>query len=60
MIAFHSDTNAILVAPFKSRKDSHRMLAYNEIMLILLFEALHDFVIGQHAMAIFSGFEGGN
>ena len=32
MIAFHSDTNAILVAPFKSRKDSHRMQAYNEIM----------------------------
>ena len=32
MISFHSDTNAILIAPFKSRKDSHRMLAYNEIM----------------------------
>ena len=27
-------------------------------MLILLFEALHDFVVGQHAMAISSGFEG--
>ena len=32
MITFHSDTNAILVAPFKSIQDSHRMQAYNEIM----------------------------
>ena len=32
MIAFHSDMNDILVAPFKSRKDSHRMQAYNDIM----------------------------
>ena len=32
MIAYHCDSNAILVAPFKSRKDSHQLLAYNEIM----------------------------
>ena len=32
MIACHTPTNAILVAPFKSRKDVHRMEAYNSIM----------------------------
>jgi len=32
MIAFHTPTNAILVAPFKSRTDFHRMEAYNSIM----------------------------
>ena len=32
MIAFHTLTNAILVAPFKSRKYVHRMEAYNSIM----------------------------
>ena len=32
MIAFHTSTNTILVAPFKSRKDVHRMEAYNSIM----------------------------
>ena len=32
MIAFHSDTNVILVPSFKYRKDSHCMLAYNDIM----------------------------
>jgi hypothetical protein len=32
MIAFHTPTNAILVAPFKSRKDVHQMEAYNSIM----------------------------
>ena len=32
MIKFHTPTNAILVAPFKSRKDVHRMEAYNSIM----------------------------
>jgi hypothetical protein len=32
MIAFHTPTNAILVAPFKSRKDVHRLEAYNSIM----------------------------
>ena len=28
-------------------------------MLILSFEALHDFIVGLHSMAIFSRFEGG-
>ena len=32
MIAFHTPTNAILVAPFKSRKDTHRLEAYNSII----------------------------
>ena len=32
MIAFHTPTNSILVAPFKSRKYVHRMEAYNSIM----------------------------
>ena len=31
MVAYHS-SNAILVAPFKSRKDKHRLPAYNSIM----------------------------
>ena len=30
MIAHHYDYNAILVAPFKLRKDSYQLLAYNE------------------------------
>ena len=32
MIAYHCDYKAILVAPYKLHKDSHRLLAYNEIM----------------------------
>jgi hypothetical protein len=32
MIAFHTPSNAILVAPFKSRKDVHQLEAYNSIM----------------------------
>ena len=31
MVAYHS-SNLILVAPFKTRKDQHRIAAYNSIM----------------------------
>ena len=31
MVAYHS-SNLILVAPFKTRKDQHRLSAYNSIM----------------------------
>ena len=31
MIAYHCDSNAMLIAPFNSCKDSHQLLAYNEI-----------------------------
>ena len=32
MIAYHCDANLILAEPFSSRKDAHRLLAYNKIM----------------------------
>ena len=32
MIEYHCGSKDTLVVPFKSRKDSHRLLAYNEIM----------------------------
>ena len=32
MIAYHQPTNAILVEPFQSRRDVHRITAYNNIM----------------------------
>ena len=32
MIAYHCDANLILAEPFPSRKDAHRLLAYNKIM----------------------------
>ena len=32
MVAYHVDTNVILVAPFQSRADRHRLPAYNSIM----------------------------
>ena len=32
MLAYHCDTNAILVEPFQSRHDRHRIPAYNRIM----------------------------
>ena len=32
MVAYHCDSNAILACPFKTRKDAHRMEAYNSIM----------------------------
>ena len=32
MIAYHCNSNAIFAAPFKSRADKHRLLAYGTIM----------------------------
>ena len=32
MVAYHCDSNAVLVVPFKTRKDKDRMAAYNTIM----------------------------
>ena len=32
MIAYHCDANLILAEPFSSRKDMHRLLAYDNIM----------------------------
>ena len=32
MIDYHCDTNLILAEPFSSRKDTHRLLAYDKIM----------------------------
>ena len=32
MIAYHCDSNTILQAPFKTKKDAHRIEAYNSIM----------------------------
>ena len=36
MIAYHCDANLILAEPFASRKDKHRLLAYENIMQRLL------------------------
>ena len=35
MIAYHYDANLILAEHFASRKDTHRLLAYDKIMLLL-------------------------
>ena len=35
MIAYHCNTNLMLAVPFKSGKDTHRLLAYDKIMQIL-------------------------
>ena len=35
MIAFHCNANPILVLTFKTRKDMHRLIAYNKIMQVL-------------------------
>ena len=32
MVAYHCDSNAIFFAPFKTRKDKHRLEAYKSIM----------------------------
>ena len=32
MIAYHCDTNMILVVPFKTRKDTHSLKEYGKIM----------------------------
>ena len=35
MLVYHVDTNTILVKPFQSRQDRHRIAAYNRIMTCL-------------------------
>ncbi|KAL7531028.1 hypothetical protein ACHAXR_003813, partial [Thalassiosira sp. AJA248-18] len=35
MVAYHCDSNVILVEPFQSRKDRHRLAAYDKIMAAL-------------------------
>ena len=35
MVAYHCSSNAILVAPFKTRKERHRLEAYKSIMALL-------------------------
>ena len=32
MVAYHCDSNAIIVVPFKTRKDKDRMVSYNTTM----------------------------
>ena len=32
MVAYHCDTNAILIEPFQTREDRHRIPAYTRIM----------------------------
>ena len=32
MIAYHCNANLILAVPFKSRKDTHRIIAYDKMM----------------------------
>ena len=32
MVAYHCDTNAILIDPFQTQEDHHRILAYTRIM----------------------------
>ncbi|KAL7550948.1 hypothetical protein ACHAWF_018143 [Thalassiosira exigua] len=41
MVAYHCDSGAILACPFKSRKDTHRLEAYNSIMRRLKSKGLH-------------------
>ena len=40
MITHHCDTNLILAVPFKSRKDTHRLLVYNKLMQRLIYHEL--------------------
>ena len=35
IIDYHSDSNSVILAPFKLQKDSHRLIGYNEIMIRL-------------------------
>ena len=35
MVSYHCDSDAILVAPFKTRKDKHRLESYKSIMTCL-------------------------
>ena len=49
MIAYQCDYNAILAAPFKSRKDSYQLLAYNLILTCLkIWDQLVDLQILYH------------
>ncbi|KAL7553693.1 hypothetical protein ACHAWF_017003 [Thalassiosira exigua] len=41
MVAYHCDSSAILACPFKSRKDRHRLEAYNSIMCRIKSKGLH-------------------
>ena len=41
MIAYHCDLNIILACPFSSRKDIHRLVAYNTIMKRLKIHGHH-------------------
>ena len=36
MIAYHCDANLIIAEPFASRKENHRLLAYEKIMQRLI------------------------
>jgi len=40
MIAYHEDANVILIQPFKNKKDTHRISAYNTIMMRLEAQGL--------------------
>ena len=40
MVAYHTASNVILVQPFVSRKDKHRIAAYNAIMERLTLKGL--------------------
>ena len=40
MIAYHKDGNLILQQPFKSKKDVHRIAAYNAIITRLTAQGL--------------------
>ena len=41
MVAYHQDANAILIQPFQSKHDHHRIPAYNYIMSRLKARGLH-------------------
>ena len=36
MVAYHCDSNAILAVPFTSKKDQHRLQAYDKIIQRLI------------------------
>ena len=41
MISYHCDANLILAVPFKTRKDTHRLKAYNKIMQCIRDHQIH-------------------
>ena len=53
MIAYHCDLNVILACPFTSRKDIHRLGAYNTIMEIIRSRGHHVYlqVLNNEAIA---------